>query len=176
MKTLFSVLFVMFASASVLIASSQPYAGQQDRDISTLSPEDVDALLAGSGWGFALPAELNGYPGPTHVLEMADALGLTAGQVTEIEAIRVQMSGEAQTLGADYVAAEMAIDSAFEAGEMTPALLANLTASAAQIEASLRAVHLGAHLAVTPLLTRHQIVTYNRLRGYDGASGGHGNH
>ncbi len=176
MKTFLSALFVWLAGSGMLIASSQPYAGQQDRDVSTLTAEDIEALLAGRGWGFALPAELNGYPGPTHVLEMAEALGLSAAQIAEIETIRVQMSGEAQSLGAEYIAAEVAIDTAFEDGEMTSDLLADLTASAAEIEASLRAVHLGAHLEVTPLLTRHQIVTYNRLRGYDGAPGGHGSH
>jgi hypothetical protein len=40
-----------------------PYAGQDQREIKSLSAQDVTDLLAGSGWGFAKPAELNGYPG-----------------------------------------------------------------------------------------------------------------
>ena len=40
-------------------------------DIKSLSQDDQSALLAGRGMGLARPAELNGYPGPAHVLELA---------------------------------------------------------------------------------------------------------
>ena len=109
---------MMYQAATVLLcagilagpalANEQPYAGQEARDIASLSAADIDDLLAGRGWGFALPAELNGYPGPTHVLELADQLGLDAAQRGRIEAIRVAMQAEAQRLGADFVAAEAA--------------------------------------------------------------------
>jgi hypothetical protein len=48
-----------------------PYAGQQTRAIKALSPEDLAGLLNGEGMGMAKAAELNGYPGPVHVLELA---------------------------------------------------------------------------------------------------------
>ena len=48
-----------------------PYAGQQTRAIKALSPEDLAGLLNGEGRGMAKAAELNGYPGPVHVLELA---------------------------------------------------------------------------------------------------------
>ena len=54
-----------------------PYAGQQARSIKSLSAEDVAALLKGEGMGMAKAAELNGYPGPVHVLTLADELRLT---------------------------------------------------------------------------------------------------
>jgi hypothetical protein len=50
------------------------------RRIKALSAEDVDGLLTGRGLALARAAELNGYPGPMHVLEHADALGLTGEQ------------------------------------------------------------------------------------------------
>jgi hypothetical protein len=61
-----------------------PYAGQQHRPIKALSAADVEALENGQGWGLAKPAELNGYPGPLHVLELADELQLTEEQVTQV--------------------------------------------------------------------------------------------
>ena len=176
LKTVAIVVVVMAAGAA--FGSSQPYAGQDARAIASLSAEDIDDLLAGRGWGFAKPAELNGYPGPTHLLELSEALGLTEAQADAIEEVRVRMEADAQALGSEYVAAEAALDAAFASGEIDPAQLTVLTEEAARTEAALRTRHLAAHLEVKPLLTRHQIVTYNRLRGYggDGHGGGHGEH
>jgi hypothetical protein len=60
---------------------SSPYAGEQTREIKALSKEDIDELLRGGGWGLAKSAELNGMPGPTHVLDMAAELDLSAEQI-----------------------------------------------------------------------------------------------
>ncbi|MFQ6547047.1 Spy/CpxP family protein refolding chaperone [Aestuariibius sp. 2305UL40-4] len=179
MKGAFSTAFFLCA-ASVLQADTAPYAGLETRDIAALSESDIDDLLAGRGWGFALPAELNGYPGPAHVLEMSDALDLSEEQRQTIEVVRAVMEADAQALGARYVAAEAKLDNAFAAGDLTPEALSALTRDAAAIEADLRAVHLAAHLEIKPLLSAHQVATYNRLRGYEGDAGsghsGHGNH
>ena len=43
-------------------------------------------FLAGAGMGYAKAAELNSYPGPMHVLELADRLGLTPDQQTKTKA------------------------------------------------------------------------------------------
>ncbi|MDN3721981.1 hypothetical protein QW131_29390 [Roseibium salinum] len=58
-----------------------PYSGLQTRDIKSLSPEDIEELRRGGGWGLALPAELNGLPGPAHLLTLKEEIGLTAEQV-----------------------------------------------------------------------------------------------
>ena len=50
-----------------------PYAGQEVRRIKSLSAERVADLLAGRGAGYAKAAELNGVPGPVHVLEVERA-------------------------------------------------------------------------------------------------------
>ena len=170
--------FLLLAAGGAAYGTSQPYAGQDQREISSLSASDIDDLLAGRGWGFAKPAELNGYPGPAHLLEFADDLELTADQRDAIEAVRQRMETEAKALGIDYVAAEAALDDAFAANAIDAERLAVLTEEAARIEAALRATHLAAHLEVKPLLTRHQIVTYDRLRGYGTGEhgGGHGQH
>lgn len=148
-----------------------PYAGQQTRAITSLSADDVAALRAGNGWGFAKPAELNGYPGPLHVLELRDSLGLDAGQRTKIEAIYATMKASAQNLGRDYLAAEQALDAAFAEGNATPEAVEALTQAAARLRAKLQSVHLRAHLQTTPLLSPAQRHRYAVLRGYAGGYG-----
>jgi len=61
------------------------YGGQQHRAIKGLSHEDVEELRRGGGWGLAKAAELNGMPGPAHVLELKDKIALTPDQTTTIK-------------------------------------------------------------------------------------------
>lgn len=161
----------VFAQESPSHAPS-PYADQQGREIAALSAEDVEGLLAGRGMSYALSAELNGYPGPAHLLDMVDALALDEAQKAAIADARDRMTAEAQALGARLMEAERALDAAFEAGDLDRAGLAALTAEAARLGSELRTVHLAAHLEVTPLLTPHQVAAYGRLRGY-GATASH---
>jgi hypothetical protein len=146
-----------------------PYAGLAGRDISSLSDDDVDGLLGGEGLGYAMPAELNDYPGPAHVLQLADELGIDDDQATQIERIQANMRAAARDLGPQLVDAEWQLDEAFRDGTAVDRL-DELTRQSAQIEARLRSVHLQAHLETTELLEADQIETYNRLRGYDSSS------
>ena len=69
--------FVVTAVSSLIAANvlaASPYAGEEGREIKALSAADVDAYLTGQGMGFAKAAELNGYAGPKHVLELAAEL------------------------------------------------------------------------------------------------------
>ena len=104
----------------VLADNLTPYAGQQTRQIKALSDEDIAALRKGEGMGYAKAAELNGYPGPKHVLDLADHLKLTADQQQKIEAIFDRMSAAAKPLGAQLVDRERALDQLFQRGEITP--------------------------------------------------------
>ncbi|MBT3972460.1 MAG: hypothetical protein HOE99_01485, partial [Acidiferrobacteraceae bacterium] len=61
-------LLSLTAHGGSIVAS--PYVGQETRVIKSLSAEDIDDLINGRGWGLAKPAELNGVPGPAHLLEM----------------------------------------------------------------------------------------------------------
>jgi hypothetical protein len=76
-----------------------PYAGQQTRSIKALSVEDITVLLKGEGIGMAKAAELNGYPGPKHVLALAGDLRLTTDQLGQVQAIFDGMSAAAKQLG-----------------------------------------------------------------------------
>jgi len=66
-------------TAPVLAAEmpATPYAGQQTWTIKALSEDEIAALRNGEGMGMAKAAELNGYPGPIHVLALVAQLGLT---------------------------------------------------------------------------------------------------
>lgn len=147
--------------------SHQPYAGFEKRAIKGLSPDDIAQIEAGAGWGLALPAELNGKPGPAHLLELRDQLHLSPAQVAAIEAIHAAMKSEAIAAGKRFIAAEKALSDGFAGNDLTAAGLQALLTEAAQARAALRYVHLARHLETPPLLSPHQITRYNQLRGYD---------
>ena len=153
-------------------AAAQPasypsaYAGQQTRGIKSLSVEDVDDLLAGRGAGFAKAAELNGYPGPAHVLELKDELQLSEAQLAATQTLMAQHRAAAQRLGKEVVEAERSLDQAFGGHTVDEAMVSRLTETVARYQGELRAEHLKTHLAQTALLTPHQVQRYAELRGY----------
>lgn len=148
------------------------YADHTDREIKALSADEVQGLLEGQGMEMALPAELNGFPGPLHVLELADSLALTPAQREATERIREAMLTEARRLGALVVDAERALDRAFAAGTLTASQLREATRELGLLRGELRAAHLAAHLEMKALLSQHQVHRYAELRGY-GAAHGH---
>jgi Spy/CpxP family protein refolding chaperone len=156
--------------------SPSPYAGQDRRPIKALSEKEVDDLLEGRGMGLAKAAELNSFPGPLHVLELAAELGLSDVQRTGTQTLYEVMRDRAQGLGARIIEAERALDRAFAAGHVDPASLQSQVGTIATLQGELRAVHLAAHLAQRALLTPEQVARYDVLRGYQGGAmppGGH---
>ena len=147
---------------------ASPYADFTDREIKALSAEELAGLLAGEGLGMALPAELNGLPGPRHVLDMAPMLELDDTQRVAIQAIFDAMQEQARELGAEVVELERLLDEGFANDDLTEDELVSLLAEIGDRRARLRAVHLIAHLRVTPLLTEAQKSHYRMARGYGG--------
>jgi hypothetical protein len=155
-------------------AQPSPYADRASLAIRALTPEQIAGYRAGDGMGQALVAELNGYPGPRHVLELADSLALPADRRAAVQAIFDRMHDEAVRLGEAVIAVEAGLDSAFVGRRITQATLEERVTRIATLLGRLRSVHLEAHLAVTALLTPDQIRTYQRLRGYgDRGPAGH---
>lgn len=144
-----------------------PYAGQQQRAIKALSPEQIAGLREGRGLGMAMPAELNGYPGPLHTLQLAQPLKLSAQQIERTQALYQQMQDEARAGGEAVIAAEAALDRLFREREATSETVAAAAAQAAQASGALRATHLRYHLHMMEVLTPEQVRAYHRLRGYD---------
>jgi hypothetical protein len=157
---------------------AQPYAGLEQRPIKALAPERVADLLAGRGATYALAAELNSYPGPRHVLDLAAELALTPEQKRAAEEAYAAMEAEAKQLGQQLVEREAALDRAFAGGATTADEVARLVGEAAATEGQLRAVHLRTHVAMKVVLTPERVTRYDRLRGYAGDTaprgGGHG--
>lgn len=145
---------------------ASPYAGLEDREIKALSEQDVQGLLAGEGMEMALPAELNGFPGPRHVLDFRAELELSESQQERTREIFDAMLARATELGAEIVALEKELDDAFEARAITPERLRTLLDEIGRRRAALREAHLEAHLALYPVLTEAQREHYDRLRGY----------
>jgi Spy/CpxP family protein refolding chaperone len=166
-------LAVGMAQGGVAASPDAPYAGLQHRDIKALSAEQVDDLLNGRGMGLALAAELNGYPGPRHVLDLADRLGLTQEQQDETERLFREMQARAVALGERIVAGEAGLDKLFSDGQASEVAIRDATLELGRLEGELRALHLGYHLAVRDLLTREQTAAYQELRGYGGHGSGH---
>ena len=143
-----------------------PYAGQQTREIKALSAAQTQDLLAGKGMELAKAAELNGYPGPMHTLELAQPLELSAQQKQHTEALLARHKAEARALGEQLVQAERELDAAFAARRIDAATLAGHTQRIGQLQAALRASHLRTHLQQTEFLTSEQVSRYAQLRGY----------
>ena len=150
--------------------SPSPYSGQETRDIKALSPQEVSDYLAGKGMGLAKAAELNGYPGPAHVLELAKPLALSAEQRTATEAIFKRMEARAIPLGRDLVEEERSLDQMFATRAIDDKKLAVSLARIGRLSGQVREAHLQAHLEEAALLTPQQIARYKELRGYAGGA------
>ena len=156
---------ILFAGSAV---AQTPYAGMQTRPIKALSEQQVADLGAGRGMGLALAAELNGYPGPSHVLELADKLGLTADQRASVQLLFDSMKMEAVPLGAKLLEQEAELDRQFADRIVTTESLKASTAAVATTQGALREAHLKYHLSTAALLTADQMRRYAELRGYGG--------
>jgi len=148
------------------LAQDTPYAGLEGREIKALSAEQIAGYLQGEGMGMALAAELNSYPGPKHVLELADSLGLSADQRSRVRQIADEMQTVAVRLGTSIVEREARLDSLFAGGGITEQALEASLAELGRLQGELRYTHLRAHLATRAVLTEHQRMLYDRLRGY----------
>lgn len=143
-----------------------PYADQVQSGIASLSVTELEDLRAGAGMGFARAAELNHYPGPSHVLGLADSLRLTSDQRASVTLVFDRMLERAQELGEQIIEGEATLSRRFEHGHIDSTTVESSTAEIARLYGELRYVHLAAHLAVKGILTTEQIAAYDRLRGY----------
>lgn len=171
MKTGIIVAAVVLCGAAAL--AQQPYAGMETRTIKALSAQQVGDLMAGRGMGLALAAELNGYPGPVHAIELADKLALSPDQVARLNDLFEAMKAETIPLGMQLIAEERTLDDAFARRTITLASLDAETQRIGATHARLRAAHLKYHLATVAVLTPGQVEKYNELRGYSGGAPQH---
>lgn len=170
MRIVSAVLIFSLIPFSSFSTSKHPhkskYAGQTKRGIKSLSESDIEELKGGRGWGLAKAAELNGVPGPAHLLEMRDEIDLDAKQVRAVEDLYKKMKQDAIPLGLELIELERELNNHFANRTITFELLGVLLEKVAQVRKKLRYVHLSTHLKTLNILTSEQIALYNQLRGY----------
>lgn len=159
----------LFCAAAFALSLSTGHAAEP---VAALGARQADDFLAGRGMGLARAAELNGYPGPAHVLELADELELTAAQREHAAALVAQVREDAQRLGAEIVAGERQLERLFAQGLARPETLRPLLDHVSMLHGELRAIHLAAHIAQRDALDGEQIARYRRLRAEHPRPGG----
>lgn len=164
---LFSSLVLLFFATGVMGADHNSYyVEERHREIKSLSSSDIEELQRGGGWGLARAAELNGVPGPIHILEMKTEILLTVTQEAQIKDLYHSMNEKAVALGQEFIELERKLNDEFKNNTINSDSLESYVQEIESIRSQLRFVHLSAHLETPKILTREQIELYNQLRGY----------
>jgi len=175
--TFVAAMSLLIAAASSGIAQDVPAdhpamdeadQAMMDAAMVTMSHDEIVGLLQGQGMGMAKAAEKNAFPGPKHVLELADELSLTDEQKNQVTAVFTSAQVDFRTLGKAVVETEAALNRAFMAQGVSTAQIASLTRAAAEARGQLRARHLAAHVATRPLMSDDQVQKYVELRSAAG--------
>ena len=146
-----------FALVALLFVSTQLMLAQL--------PADRDGLLNAEGMGQAKFAELNGYPGPKHVLELGDKLQLSEEQKKAVTGAYNDMATRAKEIGKQIVRIEGELNDAFARNFVNEKSVREDAEEIGRLRGKLRSVHLIAHLKTKSLLTAKQIEMYKALRG-----------
>lgn len=174
-----------FGDAVEGLAQSNPtptpsgYVHLFQTEVRGMSEELIQTYRTGGGGGVALLAELNGHPGPRHILDLADDLELTSEQLEQIQALIDVIQPEAIQIGEAILAGEAALEEAFRQQTIDERSLEARLTNLGTLQAELRFIHLRTHLATVEILTPDQIERYNIVRGYaaeNSSQGQHGNH
>jgi Spy/CpxP family protein refolding chaperone len=175
-KTWGIVLLLMTLFTATCFGQTRSPAGQEKRTVKALSPEEIEQYLSGHGMGLAKAAELNHYPGPRHVLELSEDLGLTDMQRERTQEVYDTMRREAVRLGRIIIEREAALEACFAEETIDEADLRDMVLEVEGLKGTLRFTHLRAHLVVKDILTPEQIARYDALRGYAGEAEQHRRH
>ncbi len=167
------VALILIGASSAIASTQSPYIGEETNEIKSLSPGKINGLLQGSGMGFAKTAELNQYPGPRHVIDLAEQLHLSDQQIAQTNQVFEEMRENAVVLGKQLVEYERELDTLFSSGRISASKLDSLLLKIGATKARLRGTHLHAHLEMKKILSHHQVVMYDNLRGYSNGSGEH---
>ena len=137
------VIAVLAATAGSAQAQHGGYAGQESRDI-----------------------ELNHFPGPMHVLELAEQLALSEEHLAMTRKLMDQHKREARSIGTELLDAERALEALFRQGSPDEAALARAVREAAALQGDYRLSHLETHRRMRAVLTDEQVKRYDALRCY----------
>jgi Spy/CpxP family protein refolding chaperone len=154
---------LLICGSGGIAEEASSHGGQATHEIKSLSPAEIQGYLEGQEMGFAKSAELNGYPGPNHVLELATQLQLTPQQRSKAEHLKNSMK-KAARLGRWLVDTERRLDVLFAKGEADDDKITVLVRQIGSLEAEIRLVHLRAHIEMRRALTPEQIKKYQQGR------------
>src|SRR3970040_2422628 len=125
-------------SAAPTPQPTSPYIPLLDSPIRGLSVDEISDLETGAGAGFARAAQLNGYPGPRHILDLQAQLDLSEDQLAEVQTLYDEMNGEARQLGSEILKMESDIELAFRNQSIDEDSLATQVAALAEKYGELR--------------------------------------
>ena len=98
--------------------------------------EERQAIENGEGFGMALAADRNGYPGPKHILELREQLGLTPAQQAQAQQLFDRMRADALAAGRKLLDKESELERHFASGAADTARVRRLWKRAPACEPS----------------------------------------
>lgn len=147
-----------------LVALATPVVSAQHQPPASLSHDEMHGLMMGQGMGLARAAEMQRYPGPKHVLDLADSLALSDRQRDTAERLMAEVQAEARPLGARIVESERRLSALFDGAEVDDDALEAAAHEVGRLRAELRLVHLRAHVAMDAVLSEAQAARYHAIR------------
>ena len=130
----------------------------------TCAKEFEQVVGEGRGFGMGFAADENGYPGPMHLLELKERLGLTAEQAAKAQALVHAMFAESRPKSARLLEAEAKLSKLFADGAASKAAVRAAVAEVERARSDVRLVHLLTHLKTRDLLTEAQRRIYHEAR------------
>ena len=127
--------------------------------------KERNAVIAqGLGAGLAFAADQNYYPGPLHVLELKDVLGLTGQQQRQVETLQTAMFTASRPASNRLLEAEARLRRLFADGIADEPRVRAAVAETERAWTEVRLVHLLAHLQTRAVLTEEQRRIYHEAR------------
>jgi hypothetical protein len=140
-------------------------AAREGTGIPALSEAQAASYLEGEAMWQASVAELNQYPSPRRVLELAEALELAEGQRRATTELHEETRREAIRLGGELVALEQRLNRIFAWNQATEDNIAKIVLDIGALQAQLRLTHLMASIRQKSLLLEEQVTHYDELQG-----------
>jgi Spy/CpxP family protein refolding chaperone len=157
-----------FALAAVQIGSHGSHGAGSSAAHRRMHPglEERSGVIAqGLGAGLAFPADQSDYPGPCHVLELKDVLGLTAEQELRMEELQTGMFAASRPASSWLLEAEARLRRLFADGMADEPGVRAAVAEAERAWAEVRLIHFLAHLQTRTVLTEEQRRLYRQRAG-----------
>ncbi len=159
-------LIFIFLTVTINAQTQSHHSSESGNEIKAFTSVQINGYLNGEGMGLAKAAELNHFPEPKHVLDLANELKLSQIQIDSTKKIFGIMKERAVYLGNIIIEKEKQLDQLFSSGKVDVEFVRNLVMEIAQYQGELRFTHLQAHIQPKDILTSEQILNYDSLRGY----------